>query len=106
VQRIEAGQLAGARGHVMTDDDLMRARAIEMIMCDFRLDLEALRDVHGDAVDRLRPEMALLRDRFGDMIEGSGTTFSIRPEARALTRIIASHFDAHVPEAARYSQAS
>ena len=106
VQRIEAGQLAGARGHVMTNDDLMRARAIEMIMCAFRLDLTALRDVHGDAVDRLRPAIALLRDRFGDMVEGSGATLSIRPEARALTRIIASHFDAHVSEGARYSQAS
>lgn len=106
VQRIEAGNLAGARGHMRSADDLMRARAIEMIMCTFRLDLETLRDAHGDAVDQLRSEIALLRDRFGEMVEGRGATMSIRPEARALTRIIASHFDAHVPEGARYSQAS
>ena len=30
----------------------------------------------------------------------------ITPEGRALTRIIASAFDAHTPEGARYSQAS
>ncbi|MCA0962991.1 oxygen-independent coproporphyrinogen III oxidase [Salipiger bermudensis] len=106
VQRIEAGELAGARGHVMTEDDLLRARAIEMLMCDFRLDLEALREAHGDAVDALRPEVALLRERFGDMVEGSGTMVSIPPEVRALTRIIARQFDAHVPEGARFSQAS
>ena len=106
VERIEAGQLAGARGHVMTEDDLMRARAIEMIMCEFRLDLEDLRVDHGDAADRLRPEIALLHDRFGDMVEATGETLTIRPEGRALTRIVAKHFDAHAPEGARYSQAS
>ena len=90
----------------MTREDLLRARAIEMIMCDFRLDLDALRRAHGDAADRLRPAIALLVERFGDMVHDTGETLSIRPEARALTRIIASHFDAHVPEGARYSQAS
>ncbi|EPX75602.1 oxygen-independent coproporphyrinogen III oxidase [Salipiger mucosus] len=106
VQRIEAGQLAGARGHVMTADDLLRARAIEMIMCNFRLELEALREAYGDSADGLRPEIALLVERFGEMVHVTGETLSIRPEAQALTRIIASHFDAHVPEGARFSQAS
>jgi oxygen-independent coproporphyrinogen III oxidase len=35
VQRIESGTLAGSRGHVMTEDDLPRARVIEMLMCEF-----------------------------------------------------------------------
>ncbi|RVV98265.1 oxygen-independent coproporphyrinogen III oxidase [Mesobaculum littorinae] len=106
VERIEAGQLAGARGHVMTADDLLRARAIEMIMCDFRLDLGALRADHGRAVDTLRPDLALLAERFGEMVEVSDDVLEIPPEGRPLTRLIARQFDAHVPEGARFSQAS
>lgn len=106
VQRIEAGQLAGARGHVMSADDLLRARAIEMIMCDFRLDLRELRARHGAPAEQLRPEMALLAERFGDLVELGPDSLTIRPEGRALARIVASAFDAHAPEGARYSQAS
>lgn len=106
VQRIEAGELAGGRGHVMSPDDLLRARAIEMIMCDFRLDLAALRAVHGAGADRLRREMALVAESFGDLVEVTADSLSVRPEGRALTRIVASRFDAHVADGARYSQAS
>ncbi|KUF10333.1 oxygen-independent coproporphyrinogen III oxidase [Pseudoponticoccus marisrubri] len=106
VQRIEAGQLAAARGHVMSAEDLLRARAIEMIMCDFRLDLAALRGTHGALADSLRPEIALVSARFGEMVAVTPDSVEIRPEGRALTRIIASQFDAHAPEGARFSQAS
>ena len=106
VQRVEAGGLAGARGYVMTGDDLLRARAIEMLMCDFRLDLGALRLSHGTEADRLRPEIALVAETFGDLVETTPDSLTIRPEGRALTRIIASRFDVHVTEGARYSQAS
>ncbi len=106
VQRIEAEQLAGSRGHVMTEDDLLRARAIEMIMCDFRLDLAALRAAYGTAADRLRPEVASLAETFGDLVEATRGGVTIRPEGRALTRIIASRLDAHAPDGVRYSQAS
>ncbi len=106
VQRIEAGQLAGARGHVMTGDDLLRARAIEMIMCDFRLDLSSLRSAFGVRADSLKPELALVAEQFGDLVALTGDALTIRPDGRALTRIVASRFDSHVPEGARFSQAS
>lgn len=106
IQRIEAGQLAGARGHVLSDDDLLRARAIEMIMCDFHLDLDALRDTFGPATDRLCADMALVADRFGDLVDVTDHGLTIRPEGRALTRIVASLFDAHATDGNRYSQAS
>ena len=106
VQRIEAGQLAGARGHMMTGEDMLRARAIEMLMCDFRLDLAALHEAHSAGADWLRPEMTLIAKQFGDLVEVTSDTVAIRPAGRALTRIIASRFDSHVPEGARYSQAS
>jgi oxygen-independent coproporphyrinogen-3 oxidase len=106
VQRIEAGQLAGVRGHMMTADDLLRARAIEMLMCEFRLDRAALRDAFGGQAATLDAEIALLSGRFGDLVEVTEDALTIAPEGRALTRIIASAFDAHVPDGIRYSQAS
>jgi oxygen-independent coproporphyrinogen-3 oxidase len=38
-ERVLAGRLAGAKGHAFNEEDRLRARAIEMLMCDFRLDL-------------------------------------------------------------------
>ncbi|MDV4169606.1 oxygen-independent coproporphyrinogen III oxidase [Rhodovulum sp. FJ3] len=106
IQRIEAGQLAGARGHIMTGDDLLRARAIEMLMCDFRLDRAALRRTFGALAATLDAQIALVGERFGDLVAVTDDALSIAPEGRALTRIIASAFDAHVPDGIRFSQAS
>ena len=106
IQRIEAGQLAGARGHVMTAEDLLRARAIEMIMCDFRLDRAALRAAFGPGARGLDPIVAQVAARFGDLVEVSDQALAITPAGRPLTRLVASAFDAHVPEGVRYSQAS
>ncbi|PJE29996.1 oxygen-independent coproporphyrinogen-3 oxidase [Pseudooceanicola antarcticus] len=106
IQRIEAGQLAGARGHVMTGDDLLRARAIEMIMCDFRLDRRALRAAFGKGAASLDPDLARIAARFGDFVTLDSDELRIRDAGRPLTRIIASAFDAHVPDGVRYSQAS
>ncbi|WP_226779925.1 oxygen-independent coproporphyrinogen III oxidase [Oceaniglobus trochenteri] len=106
IQRIEAGTLAGARGHVMSADDLLRARAIEMLMCDFRLDRRALRADHGDLAATLDPVLAGIAARFGDLVTLDDDALSIPPEGRALTRIVASALDAHVPEGVRYSRAS
>lgn len=106
IQRIESGQLAGARGHVMTPDDLLRGRAIEMLMCDFRLDRDALRREFGALAATLAPTLAAVAERFGDLVRLDDAALDIRPEGRPLTRIIASAFDAHVPDGVRYSQAS
>ncbi len=106
VQRIKAGQLAGARGHMMTEDDLLRARAIEMLMCDFRLDRAGLCDRFGPLAGQLDAEIALVADRFGNFVTVTDEALEIAPAGRPLTRIIASAFDAHVPDGMRYSQAS
>lgn len=39
---IGQGQLAGARGHVLSDADRLTARMIEQLMCGFAIDAEAL----------------------------------------------------------------
>ena len=106
MQRIQAGELPGARGHMMQGDDLLRGRAIEMLMCDFRLDRAALRDTFGPQAATLDATLATLAARYGDLVTLDEAALTIRPEGRPLTRIIASAFDAHVPDGIRYSQAS
>ncbi|TMV14946.1 oxygen-independent coproporphyrinogen III oxidase [Arenibacterium halophilum] len=105
-QRIESGTLAGARGHVMTEDDLLRARVIEMLMCDFRLNRRALRQMFGDKSNIVDPLIAQVATRFRDYVELSENYLDISHEGRPLTRIIASSFDAHDPDVMKYSQAS
>ncbi|MDC0660119.1 oxygen-independent coproporphyrinogen III oxidase [Leisingera sp. SS27] len=106
VQRVEAGQLTGARGHVMTQEDLLRGRSIEMLMCEFRLDRAELRLRFGDLAASLDADLAQIAARFGDLVILDEDVLEILPEGRPLTRIIASCFDAHVPEGVRYSRAS
>ncbi|WP_278922594.1 oxygen-independent coproporphyrinogen III oxidase [Pseudophaeobacter profundi] len=106
IKRIEAGHLAGSRGHEMTDTDLMRARAIEMIMCDFTLDRQALRQQFGAEADSLQADLARIQARFGDFVTLSDDRLEIPPEGRPLTRLIASLLDAHMPSDAKFSRAS
>lgn len=105
-QRIDAGELAGLRGHIMTKDDLLRARAIEMIMCDFRLNIGELRETFGAQFTEINPAITRICERFGDLVHTSHDSLEILAKGRPLTRIIASAFDARTPVGARYSQAS
>lgn len=106
VKQIEAGHLAGSRGHEMTPEDLMRARAIEMIMCDFSLDRRALRLEFGALCDGLEADFSKVVDGFGEFVSLSEQKLQIQPEGRPLTRLIASLFDAHMPSDAKFSRAS
>src|SRR5699024_4026397 len=52
-QRIAAGELPAYRGQRLSAADRLRARAIEMLMCDFRIDQPALRAEFGQAAAEL-----------------------------------------------------
>ncbi|MFW8593903.1 oxygen-independent coproporphyrinogen III oxidase [Cribrihabitans neustonicus] len=106
VQRVEAGELAGVRGHMLSGEDFLRGRAIEMLMCDFRLDRRALRQRFGEEAAVLDAEVDGVASRFGDLVRLTGAALEILPEGRPLTRIIASTFDAHKLDGVRYSRAS
>jgi oxygen-independent coproporphyrinogen-3 oxidase len=98
--------LAGTKGHAFTHEDRLRARAIEMLMCDFRLDLDELREGFGETVQLLAPDIAGALQRFDGLLDREAQALVIRPEGCPLTRMIAAAFDAYVPDGARYSQAS
>ncbi|GGD29833.1 oxygen-independent coproporphyrinogen III oxidase [Sinisalibacter lacisalsi] len=105
-QRVAAGILAGTKGHVLTEDDRLRGRAIEMLMCDFRIDRAALERDFGPAASRLDPTHSLVAAQYADYVVMEEGSLSIQPEGKPLTRIIASAYDAYIANGARYSQAS
>ncbi|RMF08486.1 MAG: coproporphyrinogen dehydrogenase, partial [Alphaproteobacteria bacterium] len=106
MRSVGEGRLGGARGHALSEEDRLRARAIEMLMCDFRLDRTALARQFGEMAARLDLVHALVSERFGDLVALSDEALEIRPEGRALTRIIAGSYDAYAPEGVRYSRAT
>jgi len=104
--KIEAGEFSGFRGHVLTKDDVLRGRAIEMLMCDFAIDFERLRSEIGPDADRLRPLHGAVADRFPDHVSLDAERLTIRPDHRAFTRVIAAMYDAYEATEATYSRAS
>ena len=105
-QRIEVGSLAGYRGHRLSAEDRLRARAIEMLMCDFRIDLDLLGRAFGDAVRSLEGFHAAVLRRFPGFVERRGAALEIMPQGRPLARMIASQYDAYLDVEATFSKAS
>jgi oxygen-independent coproporphyrinogen-3 oxidase len=92
---VRAGQFATHRGHEFTGEDLMRARIIEAIMCDFRVsraELMANFTVSGSRLDEL---FARASAQFGDMVTVNDFGLTIPERAKPLTRMIARAFDAY-----------
>lgn len=102
---IRDGQFSTHRGHAFTGEDMLRARIIEAIMCDFFVSrAELLRDYE---VTPARVEALFQRaaSEFGDMVRVTEDGFAIPERARPLTRMIARAFDAYDSEKAKHSSA-
>jgi len=102
---IRDGQFSTHRGHAFTGEDVLRARIIEAIMCDFFVSrAELLRDYE---VTPARVEALFQRaaSEFGDMVRVTEDGFAIPERARPLTRMIARAFDAYDSEKAKHSSA-
>ena len=92
---IREGRFSTARGHAFSNEDKLRGRLIEALMCDFHISrAEILRD-HDIMPDRLADLFAGVARDFPGMVEVTDAGFSILPEARPLTRVIARGFDAY-----------
>ncbi|MFT7145548.1 MAG: oxygen-independent coproporphyrinogen-3 oxidase [Yoonia sp.] len=104
IERVEAGVLSGHRGYQMTAQDRLRATAINMLMCDFEIDLDVLVQ-HTDAAGLTPIHAAILADFAGYVVQ-DGRKITIAPAGRPLTRIIAQRYDGFNNIAAQYSQAS
>jgi oxygen-independent coproporphyrinogen-3 oxidase len=95
---IRSGQFSTHRGHVFAGQDLLRARIIEALMCDFRIQRAEV----GPEGQALLAEAAA---DFPGMVTLNEDAFEILPEARPLTRVIARRFDAYQATQAQHSAA-
>jgi oxygen-independent coproporphyrinogen-3 oxidase len=86
-----AGVLATVRGCRMTGDDWTRARIIEALMCNFRVDLAAI-----GVADQFQDELALLRPMVNEgVLTISNGVIAMTAPGRTVVRVVASMFDAH-----------
>ncbi|WP_037371085.1 oxygen-independent coproporphyrinogen III oxidase [Salipiger mucosus] len=103
--RIREGSFSTARGHVLTEEDRLRGRMIEMLMCDFRIRSAELVARHGIAADELQRRFAEMNAAFDGLLEVSEEGLFVPQDARPLTRMIARHLDAYELSVAGHSSA-
>ncbi|AXT28159.1 oxygen-independent coproporphyrinogen III oxidase [Ruegeria sp. AD91A] len=102
---IRNGQFSTSRGHLFKGQDILRARLIEALMCDFKIDTaEILRD-HDVSATELDEMYRAANASFDGMLQITEDGLFVPPEARALTRMIARSFDAYDLSKAGHSSA-
>lgn len=105
--RIEAGNLATARGVAFTPDDDLRGDIIERLMCNLRADVPAVIRQHGFDAGWLDKEMDGLKPLIADgLARVEDGVITVPEESRNLVRKVASEFDAYLdPAAGRHAVA-
>jgi oxygen-independent coproporphyrinogen-3 oxidase len=102
---IRAGRFSTHRGHVFAGEDILRARMIEALMCDFRIDrAEMIRDF-GATPAQVEAMFRRAAEAFDGMVEVTPAAFAIPPHGRPLTRMVARAFDAYDQTKAQHSAA-
>jgi oxygen-independent coproporphyrinogen III oxidase len=93
-QKIRDGVLPTARGIRLKASDIVERSIIEEIMCQGEVDLDRVAKTHGVERQQCEPNVAQLADleRSG-IIERRGPRIRVKPENRALLRIVAAAFD-------------
>ncbi|MBU2992885.1 oxygen-independent coproporphyrinogen III oxidase [Octadecabacter sp. 1_MG-2023] len=105
-RRIQDGDLSGFRGHELTVEDKLRARVIEMLMCNFEIDDAELADTFGELAASLDATHAQALAKFDGVTERGPNGLRILPEGRALVRIIVQLYDGYSDTKAIFSKAS
>ncbi len=99
------GNWAAARGYSLSVEDKIRARAIEMLMCDLFIDISALRDEFGDRVSILTPDLEALQFEYPEFVDYDGDRLSVNEAGFPMIRILASELDIYHSSAAKHSVA-
>lgn len=92
---IRDDRFSTARGHIFTEDDKLRGRVIEALMCDFEVRSQDILAEFPNAKDKLASLLSDAASAFEGQVELTPDRLHIRPAGRPLTRIIARHFDAY-----------
>ena len=91
---IGEGRLATVKGLALTDEDRLRGALIERLMCDFRVDIDAVCRSRGRTRDHVADVFpALDRLALDGIIRLERGIIEVEPEARALVRAVAAAFD-------------
>ena len=90
---VRAGELATKRGHCFKGEDRLRARLIEALMCDFHINSAEIRKNFGISELQLEALYRQAEAAFPAMVSWNAKGFDVRPEGRALARLIARAFD-------------
>ena len=106
LRMITEGGLATQRGVEITETDRMRARAIEMVMCDFKLNKAELVRDFGPLAHTLNADIDEIIIEYKGFVEPTDTGFAITSKQRALARLVAQKFDAYASEGGMYSAVS
>ena len=102
---VREGRFSTARGHAFGGEDAMRARLIEALMCDFRIDAAEILShfpITRAALDALFQQV---NREFDDMLRHDAGGLEIPVELRPLTRLVARSFDAYGMDRSRHSAA-
>ncbi len=102
---IRAHEFSTVRGHSFTAQDKLRARMIEMLMCDFRVDVAELVAGYDTTETEMRDLLKRTNDAFENILVLDDRGLFVPREARPLTRIIARSFDTYELSSAGHSSA-
>jgi len=94
-----------ARGHAFSGEDVLRARIIEALMCDFRVDRAEILASFDVTPERLESLFHDAAGGFPGMLKLDADGLLILPQAKPLTRMIARAFDAYDQTKAQHSAA-
>ncbi|CUH83550.1 oxygen-independent coproporphyrinogen III oxidase [Thalassovita mediterranea] len=102
---IREGRFSVTKGHRFTDEDRLRSRMIEMIMCDFKIDSAELMESFDVSRLRLQGMLDEADQAFAGLLDRRNGDLFIPEAARPLTRMIARAFDAYDLSKAGHSSA-
>ena len=102
---IRAGEFATVRGHAFDGEDLLRARMIEALMCDFRIDTAEILESFDVSHQTLHTMYTSAAEAFPEMMRITSDAMEIVHEGRPLTRMIARSFDTYELSENRHSGA-
>lgn len=102
---IREGRFSVVRGHEFSGDDTLRARLIEALMCDFRIDTAEIKRDFGTSDATLTALYAEAIRAFPGVLELTEDGLFLPQEGRPLTRMIARVFDAYDLSKAGHSSA-
>ncbi|MCY0095872.1 oxygen-independent coproporphyrinogen III oxidase [Hoeflea ulvae] len=106
-RQVKQGRLPVVRGFELSTDDRIRARIIELLMCDFAFSFATIRHEFGGDAEAVLDEAEYLASCDTDgMIEFNGGLFQVTAKGQPFVRSVASAFDSYFGAgAARHSLA-